>query len=404
MLPKLKTALIAGVAIAALTQAGFAADVKIGVLGGITGPIESLAPPIVDGAKFAMQQVNDDGGLWKSGDKLVADVGDTTCADATKAADAGDRAVNVDKVVAIVGAMCSGATIAVANNAAIPAGVAMISPASTSPALTGLKDKDLVFRTVTSDAYQGQVLAHLVMSKGAKSVAVTYVNNDYGKGFADAFDKAFKDAGGTVTASQAHEDGKADYRSEIGNLSASGADALVVLAYANGSGQTILRQALEGGDFQTFFGGDGMVADSLVKDVPGAVGKITFTKPSTPDAPGLKGYEDAMKKAGLKANGTFVPNAYDAAFILAMALEKAGSADRAKVASAIREVTGGKGEAILPGEWKKAKEMIDAGKDVHYSGATGNIEFDKNGDVAGVYDEVELTENGIKDNGQIKMQ
>ncbi|MGN6549941.1 MAG: ABC transporter substrate-binding protein [Pararhizobium sp.] len=404
MLPQIKAALIAGVAVAALSQAAFAADVKIGFIGGITGPIESLAPPIMDGGKEALKEVNDQGGVWKSGDKLVADVLDDTCADATKAADAGDRAVNVDKVVAIMGAQCSGATIAIANNAAIPGGVVMISPASTSPALTDLKDKDLVFRTVTSDAFQGQVLAHLVKSKGVNAVAVTYVNNDYGKGFADSFKKAFEAEGGKVTDVEAHEDGKADYRSEIGNLSASGAEALVVLAYADGSGQTILRQALEGGDFDTFFGGDGMVSASLTKSVPGIEGKLTMTKPSAPQVPGLKLYQEAMKKAGLKADGTFVANAYDASFILAMAIEKAGSPDRAKIAAAVRDVATAPGEVILPGEWKKAKELIDAGKDVNYEGATGSIEFDKNGDVAGIYDEVVLADGAVKDNGSIKIQ
>ncbi|TPW26609.1 ABC transporter substrate-binding protein [Pararhizobium mangrovi] len=404
MMSRTRTALFAGAALMAFAGAANAADtVKIGVLGGITGPIESLAQPIVDGSKAAMKEINSDGGLWDSGAKLQADVGDTTCSDATKAADAGDRAVNVDKVVAIMGAMCSGATIAVANNAAIPGGVAMISPASTSPALTDLKDKNLVFRTVTSDAYQGQVLARMVKDKGVNSVAVTYVNNDYGKGFAEAFQTAFKKDGGEVTAMQAHEDNKADYRSEIGNLSASGADALVVLAYADGSGQTILRQALEGGDFQKFFGGDGMVAASLTKNVPGIEGKLTMTKPSASDTPGKSAYESAMKKAGVDADGTFVANAYDATYILAMALEKAGSADRAKVAAAIPEVAKGPGEKIMPGEWAKAKKLIDAGKDVNYEGATGPIDFDQNGDVPGVYDEVVLADGKVKDNGQIKM-
>jgi branched-chain amino acid transport system substrate-binding protein len=404
MLPSSKTALIAGAAIAALSQVAFAADVKVALIGGITGPIESLAPPIIAGGKYVFQEVNEQGGFWKDGTKVQTVVLDDTCSDATKAADAGDRAVNVDKVVAINGGQCSGATIAIANNAAIPGGVVMISPASTSPAVTALADKDLVFRTVTSDAYQGEVLAHLIISKNIKKVAVTYVNNDYGKGFADSFDKAFKDLGGTVTASQAHEDGKADYRAEIGNLSATGADALVVLAYADGSGQTILRQALEGGDFSTFFGGDGMVAASLIKNVPGIEGKITFTKPSTPSTEGRKAYEDVMKKAGLNADGTFVANSYDASFIIAMAIEKAGSADRAKIAKAVREVTTGEGETVLPGEWKKAKEIIDSGKAVKYEGATGVITFDKNGDVPGVYHETVLADGGVKDLGLIKMQ
>lgn len=397
-LRKTTIALAAGLAAAtSLASIAQAQSVKIGALGGITGPIESLVPAILDGARFAITQVNEQGGFFADGLQGEMITGDTTCADAARAADAGDRVVNVDQVVAIVGALCSGATIAVANNAAIPGGVLMISPASTSPSLTTLADNDLVFRTATSDAYQGGVLARLVRAKGVDTVAVTYVNNDYGKGFAEAFAAAFASEGGTVAANQAHEDGKADYRAEIGNLSATGAQALVVLAYADGSGQTILRQSLEGGDFSTFFGGDGMVSDTLVDNVAGIEGKITLTKPSAPEVPGRAAFGDAITAAGLSADGPFVPNGYDAAFLIALAIEKAGSADRAAVAAAVREVAMAPGEVILPGEWAKAKALIAAGTDINYEGAAGSHEFDAAGDVPGFFVEAVIADGKVTD-------
>ncbi len=401
MMPTLKMALATGVALACLSGAATAADVKFGFLGGVTGPIESLTPPIIDGANLALKNVNDNGGLM-DGKTIELIVGDTTCADATKAADAADRVVNVDKVSAIVGALCSGATISAANNAGIPGGVAMISPASTSPALTTLDDKDLVFRTATSDAFQGGVLARVVKEAGHDNVAVTYVNNDYGKGFAEAFVAAFEAAGGTVTDSQAHEDGKADYRAEIGSLSSSGADALVILAYGDGSGQTILRQALEGGDFPIFYGGDGMVSQAMADNVPAASGKIIMTRPGTPDLPGSDAFNVLASEAGVQADGTFVANSYDAAFILALAAEKAGSTDRAAIAGAIRDVANAPGEVILPGEWAKAKELIAAGTDINYEGAAGSQDFDANGDVPGVYVTTVIDDGKIMNTGMAK--
>ncbi len=398
MLPKLKLALATCVAVAGLTGAAVAADVKFGFLGGVTGPIESLVPPIIDGAQLAVTHVNEQGGLM-DGKTIEMVVGDTTCADATKAADAADRIVNVDKVAAIVGALCSGATISAANNAGIPGGVVMISPASTSPALTALDDKGLVFRTATSDAYQGGVLARVVLADGKKNVAISYVNNDYGKGFADAFAGAFAAAGGTVAASEAHEDGKADYRAEIGSLASTGAEALVILAYGDGSGQTILRQALEGGDFDVFFGGDGMVSQAMADAVPSASGKITMTRPGTPDVPGAEAFKGLAEKAGVDPNGTFVVNGYDAAFILALAAEKAGSADRAAIAGAVRDVASAPGEVILPGEWAKAKEAIAAGKEINYEGAAGTQEFDEYGDVPGVYVITVIKDGKIENTG-----
>ena len=366
-------------------------DVKIGFLGGFTGPIESLMPPISEGAKLAISQVNAQGGTSQG--KIVYVTADTSCSDSTKAANAADRLVNTEKVIAIVGAQCSGATIASANNAAIPAGVTMISPASTSPKLTTMDDKDLVFRTAPSDAYQGGSMARLLKAKGYKKIVITYVNNDYGKGFAAAVKAEFEKNGGKVPASEAHEDGKADYRAEIGSLASHGSDILVVLAYLGGSGSAIIRQSLEGGDFSKFAGGDGIVGDKLIENI--GVGKLdglVATRVGSPELPGSKIFAEAAKAAKLDPKGAFVAQAYDAAFMLALAIEKNGSSKRAGVNIALRAISSAPGEVILPGEWAKAKKLIAEGKDINYEGATGSHEFDKNGDVPGVI--VEATVKG----------
>jgi branched-chain amino acid transport system substrate-binding protein len=257
--------------------------------------------------------------------------------------------------------------------------------------LTGLDDNDLVFRTAPSDAYQGEMLAKLLESKGIDEIAITYVNNDYGKGLADALAGAFN---GTVAANEAHEDGKADYRAELGSLASTGVQNLVVLAYADGSGQTILRQAYESGDFTTYIGGDGMVGQNLV-DAVGAdvLDGMIATKPGIPDIPGQSAYADAMTSLGQDPNAVFAGQAYDAAFILALALESKGSADVEGMAEAIRKVSTAPGEVILPGQWAKAKKALAAGKDINYEGASGNHEFDANGDVPGMIVEM-VVENG----------
>jgi len=398
---RLGCAALAGLALLA-TQAGArAADVKIGFLGGFTGPIESLVPPIHDAAALAVKHVDDQGGIL-DGRKLVMVQGDSTCADATAAANAADRMVNAEKVVALVGPLCSGETIAAANSAAIPGGVVIVSPAATSPALTTIDDKDLLFRTTPSDAYSGDVLAKILKRKGIGSIAVTYVNNDYGKGFADALEAAFKKEGGTVAAKEAHEDGKADYRAELGSLASAGADMLVVLAYADGSGQTIIRQALEGGDFSKFAGGDGMISDSLVKAIgEGKLDGFTGVKIGRSETPGTAKYTELAKAAGLDPAASFGPQAYDAAFLLALAIEKNGSDSREGLSKALREVATAPGEPIYPGEWEKAVKLIKEGKDINYEGASGSQEFDDHGDVPGVIIEMEIAGPGFREVGQV---
>ncbi|WP_137392104.1 ABC transporter substrate-binding protein [Rhodoligotrophos defluvii] len=402
MMGSLRRSLLAAVCVTMLTAPAAWADVKVGFLGGFTGPIEALTPPIFEGAKLAVKNVNDQGGVL-DGEKINMVSADSTCTDATAAAAAGDRMVNAEKVIAIVGALCSGETIAAANSAAVPGGVLMVSPASTSPAVSELDDKDLVFRTTPSDSYQGEAMAKLLKEKGYDNIAITYVNNDYGKGFADALEKAFTDAGGTVATKQAHEEGKADYRAEIGQLASSGADTLVVLAYASGSGQTIIRQAIEGGDFQKFVGGDGMIADELVTAIgadrlEGMIG----TKAGRPEIPGAEVFAKLARDAGLDPTAVYAPQAYDAAFLIALAIEKSGKAEREGLNKALREVASGKGEAILPGEWEKAKRLIAEGKDIHYAGAGGAMTFDENGDVPGVIVEMLVKDGRFVEVGQIQ--
>ena len=404
MSPKLRRLFAASLAGAALiaASAAHAQDVKLGFLGGFTGPIETLVPPIHQGAALAVDEVNRQGGIL-GGRKLVLLQGDSTCIDTTAASAAADRMVNSENVTALVGPLCSGETIAAANTAAIPGGVIVVSPAATSPALSGLDDNDLVFRTTPSDAYSGEALARLLDRRGHENIAITYVNNDYGKGFADALAGAFEALGGTVAANEAHEDGKADYRAEIGSLASSGAEMLVVLAYVDGSGQTIVRQALEGGDFSQFAGGDGMIGDSIVAAVgEGKLDGFIGTKIGNPQTDGTSIFAEAAKAANLDPAGSFVAQSYDAAFLLALAIQKKGDDGREGLSAALRDVATAPGEVILPGEWEKAVRLIAEGKDINYEGAAGSHEFDDKGDVPGVVIETVIEGPGFRDVGPVQ--
>ena len=399
-----KRVLATAVAATTLALSGMAqAEVKVGFLGGFTGGIESLTPPIFDGAQLAVSQVNEQGGLL-GGQELVMPTGDTTCSDASAASNAADRMVNTEQVTAIVGALCTGATIAAANNAAIPGGVTMVSPASTAPAVSDLDDNDLVFRTVPSDAFQGEMLAKLLISKGIEEVVVTYVNNDYGRGLSEAFTAAFEAEGGTVAENLAHEDNRADYRSELGTLSSTGVPNLVVLAYADTSGQTVVRQAYESGMFTQYVGADGMVGSSLVEAIGADVleGMIA-TRPGSPELPGTEMFQAQAEAAGIDPSAVFAAQAYDAAFLLALAIEQNGSAEREGLNEALRSVATAPGEVVLPGEWEKAVELIAAGTEINYEGASGTHEFDANGDVPGVVLEMVIEDGAFTSKGYVDL-
>jgi len=378
----------------------FAEDVKLGFIGGFTGPIESLTPPIFNGAKLALQNINDQGGILGGG-KLTIESADGAC-DATAAANAGDKLINTSQVTAVVGGLCTGETIGAFNGSGKPGNVVFVSPASSAPALTTLDDNDLVFRATPSDALQGVKMASLLIAKGIKDVVVTYVNNDYGKGLNDAFTTAYKADGGTIGADVAHEDNKADYRAELGQLAGGGSQNLVILAYANSSGHTMLQQAAEAGDFKAYVGGDGMVGDALTKGIDAkSIEGLIATRAGAATGAGTDAFNKLASDAKVDPTGTYVPQAYDATFLLALAIEKNGNGKRDGLSKALRAISSGKGDAILPGEWTKAVAAIKAGKDIHYEGAGGKLEFDAHGDVDGIINYLVVKDGKFVDQGPI---
>ena len=116
--------------------------IKIGALFALTGGLAPYGPPIVNGAKLAVQQINEIGGVF--GRKLELVIRDTGTAPAM-GRDAASKLINLDKVAAIIGALGSSVTVA-SSSITIPAGIILISPSSTSPMLTDLEDNDFVFR------------------------------------------------------------------------------------------------------------------------------------------------------------------------------------------------------------------------------------------------------------------
>ncbi|MFN4012088.1 MAG: ABC transporter substrate-binding protein [Pannonibacter sp.] len=379
----------------ALTGTAAQADVKIGLLGGITGPIAAMAPAMLLSAELAISEVNAQGGIG-NGEKLVQVTGDSAC-NPQNGTDAATKAVNIDGVVGLVGPHCSGAVIAAANSVAIPAGIALITPSGTSPEITNLKDNDLVFRTVPSDDYQGRALARSLKEQGMDSVAVAYLNNDYGSGLANAFKAEFEAIGGKITAFAAHEGEKASYRSNLAELAKGGSDTLVIFDYGDGSGLTMLREALENGFFTNYVGADGMKSDAPIKEL-GAnnLGTFLASAPVGEKSDSLEVFAKNFKDIGGDPDAVFVTTSYDATFLMALAIEKAGG-DKAKVGAALRELTSATdGEAVMPGEWSKAKALIAEGKPLVYKGAAGTYNFDAAGDVPGVYALFKVGANGFE--------
>ena len=365
----------------------FADNVKIGIILGFTGPIESLAPVMAKSAEMAIDEVNKSGKF--SHGKIDSVRGDSTCVDAAAAQAAAERLITSEKVNAIMGADCSGVTTAVLKNVAMPNGIVMISPSATSPALSNEPDNGLFFRTAPSDARQGEVIADLLMEKGYKTAALSHTNNDYGKGLAASIEKNFTSKGGKITITASHEDGKADYSAEVAALAQAGGDILIVAGYLDQGGKGIIQASVDSDAFSKFFLPDGMIGDALPKaigpDLNGSIGSVPGT-----DSPGAAKYSELANKAGFKS-GPYGPESYDGAALIMLAMEKSKSTKSNVFKNSIMDIANAPGEKIFPGELGKALSLIKAGKDIDYVGATA-LELVGNGESSGSFAEI-LIEN-----------
>ncbi len=362
------------------------AEIKMGIILGFTGPIESLTPAMRDSAKMAFQEASDSGSLL-GGETITVVEGDSTCVDSAAAQAAAEKLVS-DGVAAIMGADCSGVTGAIATNVAVPNGVVMISPSATSPGLTDLADNGFFFRTAPSDARGGQILADITKDRKIKSVAVTYTNNDYGKGLADVYAAAVKAHGIKVTAVTAHEDGKADYSAEVATLASAGGDAVAVIGYLDQGGKGIIQGSLDSGAFDTFILSDGMIGDSLTEAFGKSLNKSFGSLPgSTGKGAGV--FAKVAKAGGIDSSGPYTGESYDAAALIVLAMQAGGSADRSSIAKNVMAVANGPGKKIYPGELKKALDLLAKGKAVDYEGATG-VNFTDVGEAFGSFLEKEI--------------
>lgn len=361
-----------------------AQDVKVGMLQGFTGPTESLVKPMALGGEMAIKEISDSG-LFLGGKKVVSVRGDSTCIDAAAATAAAERLITSEGVVGIVGATCSGATTAVLNNVVRPNGIVMISPSATSPALSTIEDDGYFFRTSPSDARQGEIIASILTGKGIKTAALTYTNNDYGKGLADAIQQSYEKMGGKITAVAAHEDGKADYSAEVATLASAGGDILIVAGYLDQGGKGMIQAALDTGAFDQFMLPDGMVGESLTDHFGEAIDGSIGTNPGT-DSPGASQLAKMSADKGFKGDDPYVPECYDASALLLLAMQSAGSTDSAKYKDHVMKVANAPGEKIFPGELAKALKILADGGDIDYVGGS-DVELIGPGEAAGNFRE-----------------
>ena len=371
-------------------------EVKMGIMQALTGDLGTYGGPMSDAMKLAVKEVNENGGVL--GVNITAIVEDTQTSEAP-AADAANKLVKVDKVPAIIGTTSSGPSMAIIG-ITTGNGVLQISSSNTAPDFTTYEDNDLYFRTCPSDALQGKVMAKLAIKEGYTNASTLVLNNPYGIGFEKVFNEEFEALGGKVLESVKYDPAGTIFDSEVEKACKPNPDFVMLCSYPE-TGSVIMKAAYERGymediDWLLSEGlRDETLADMVGKDEAGNY-VIAGFKGTTPDprvaGPAYETFKQEYEAEYGKEVTTYCSNSYDAAAVVALAIEKAGNATGTAIRDALRDVANPPGEEVT--DIGEALRLIREGKDINYQGASGEITFDENGDVFGVYCEFSIADDG----------
>ena len=321
----------------------------------------------------------------------------------TNAVQAAEQAEQLldDGVVAIIGAHSSAVSTGLLDVTG-PAGIPQISVASTAPSLSD-ESYGNFFRTAPSDSLQGAALAQLAKSEGAERVAIIHIEGPYGNGLAEVFDAEFTtDASFEVTATVEYLEGLTDYTAVVSEAIVGDPDTLLFIAYP-AEGVTIVDNLVASGfSFDRVLVSEALHDQAFI-DTAGAsnVDGWVGTFPSPAGGQVYVNFQAAFLAAYGEASGTYTEHAYDAMYLLGLAIADAGSTDANALIASLSTVSATPGDAVGPSEWATALTTLQDDGEVNYEGASGNVDFDANGDVTGAYKVWRIVSGAIVSEGVI---
>ncbi|BDH44222.1 Leu/Ile/Val-binding protein [Salmonella enterica subsp. enterica serovar Choleraesuis] len=324
-------ALLASTIALALSHNALAKDIKVAVVGPLSGAVAQYGDQEFTGARQAIIDINAKGGI--KGDKLVAVEYDDVC-DPKQAVAVANKIVN-DGVKYVIGHLCSSSTQP-ASDIYEDEGILMITPAATAAEITA-RGYNLVMRTVGLDSDQGPTAARYILEHAKpKRIAVIHDKQQYGEGLARSVDGVLKKGGANVVFFDGITAGDKDFSTLIARLKKENIDFVYYGGYHPEMGQ-ILRQARAAGLKTVFMGPEGVANVSLSNIAGEAAEGMLVTKPKNYDqVPANKPIVDEIKAKKLDPTGAFVWTTYAAVQSLATALERTGSEDPAALAKDLK--------------------------------------------------------------------
>lgn len=323
--------------------------IRLGAVFSTSGIAAPHNKPLVQMAKLAVDHINKNGGLLNRPVELVLLDNSSTPIGSALAA----QKIISQKIPAVIGAHWSSHSLAMADILQ-NSGVLMISPGSTNPAIT--TGKDYVFRACFVDSFQGLAMAKFAIEElqAKTAVVIANIDEDYSTTLARYFSTAFTKRGGKVTAEINYRGDATDFTENIEIIQGLKPDVVYLPGYTRDSG-LFIKQARKHGITAIFLGGDAW--DEIETYSGTSVDGSFQSAPWHPQVPFEKSKElqDLFHASyGEKIKNTSSPLAFDAVMILAEAIRQADSIEPARIREKLASIS--------------------------YSGATGQITFDANGD------------------------
>ena len=307
--------------------------IKIGEYASLTGKEAGFGQTSHHGVVLAIEEINTAGGVLGKKLELAYEDNQTKPGESATAV---KKLISREKVIALIGEVSSGRSLEaapIAQAAKIP----MIAPAATNPKVT--ETGDYIFRVCFIDPFQGTVMAKFALTdlKARRVAILSSVSNAYSVGLAKFFTETFTQGGGTVALDQKYSEGDKDFRAQLTAVKAAGVEAVFVPGYYTESA-LIVRQARDLGIAVPFFGGDGWEDEQLLKiggdALNGCFYSTHFSPENTDAAVGkfVTAYKGRWKG---EVPGAFSALGYDAVYVLADAIKRAGTTDGPKLRDAL---------------------------------------------------------------------
>jgi branched-chain amino acid transport system substrate-binding protein len=347
----------------------------IGMVNSLTGSLSAFGQRNQRGKDLALSAVNDVGIDGRELDIVVED----SESQPQGGVSAAQKLVNQDSVPFLIGAVGSGVSLAIYESVVSNTDVVQLSQNSTGLSLTDFPD---LLRMSPTGRTQSTALANIIAEDGHDSVAVAYVNNDYGQSLADAFVDSWE---GEVAYNNSHDQEQQTYAGLVSDLDSADADAWLFITY-QAEFSTIVNEIYSNGYDPQMYGADSVSGSSVLENTPtGSMDGMKIVVPSAPvEEENFMQFAEEFEAEYGESPTSWSAYAYDCVVTAALSIQAADEFTGSALKEVVREVTRPEGEEVTSFE-AASQILADGGSasDIDYQGVSGPIDLDENGDPVG---------------------